>query len=145
MDIIEITDEYVKYDISDMQSPICRLEDFYRDSGILNFLDVLVQHSDIGPEDIVILPQHILRNKKTRERLEEAIEITWREYNVDRNSGTYKRNKPHKYSKPHSLSQFDKNTLSMHFLNLAPTDCEEVPDDQCWVKKNLTITRGKRK
>lgn len=144
MDIIETTMDYIKYDISDLTPPLARLEDFYRDSGILNFLNAYVAQYKLEPDEFVIVPQQVIANKNTIEKLKEAIRITWREYNVDRNTGTYKRNKPYKYKNPRKLNKSDEYALEMHFLNLIPKENEGVPDDECWVKTKLEITHKQR-
>lgn len=144
MDFISSDEKYIKYDISDMKAPILRLEDFYHEAGILNLIEAIVQQFGVEKKDVICLPQQVLVNPKTGKKLESIIEETWEWYNVNRHDGVWKKGGPKKYKTKHPLSHYDKNTLSMHFLNLTPETSEEVPEGECWIRREMKVLKGAR-
>lgn len=130
---------YVKINIKDLKAPIGCWGDLYTKLGIIDIFYDRAEELKIGHKNY-ILPQHILCNDRTFDKLIALIRESWIWYGIDRRTGKLKkRSTEARHKNPKKLTRSDEGALGMDALGWSPSTVlgDEVPDDEIWLDLDL--------
>lgn len=135
--------KYTVIDVSHLKAPIGCWGVLYRELKIIPIFHQRAEELQIGHKNY-ILPQHILCNDKTCQKLLNIIRESWEWYAIDRRTGDFKRQGPHvRHKKKTPIHRGDESALAMDALCWSPSINEEVPDDVLWLDLDLRPIRSK--
>lgn len=135
--------KYTVIDVSQLKAPIGCWGVLYRELKIIPIFHQRAEELQIGHKNY-ILPQHILCNDKTCQKLLNIIRESWEWYAIDRRTGDFKRQGPHvRHKKRTPIHCGDESALAMDALCWSPSINEEVPDDILWLDLDLKPIRSK--
>ena len=130
---------YVKISIKDLKAPIGCWGELYKKLGIIDIFYSRAEELKIGHKNYV-LPQHILCNDRTFNKLIALIRESWIWYGIDRYTGKLKkRSTETRHKNPTKLTRSDESALGMDALAWSPSTVlgDEVPDDEIWLDLDL--------
>lgn len=137
-DITAPVKQYTVIDVSTLEAPIGCWGALYKKIGIIPIFHRRAEELNIGHKNY-ILPQHILCNDATCNKLLDLIRESWEWYSIDRRTGEFKRPSVqhirHKTKKP--LHRSDESALAMDALCWSPKIDERVPDGLLWLDLDL--------
>ena len=135
--------KYTVIDVSHLKAPIGCWGALYRELKILSIFQQRAEELQIGHKNY-ILPQHILCNDKTCQKLLNIIRESWEWYAINRRTGEFRRQGTYiRHKKKTPIHRGDESALAMDALCWSPSIREEVPDDVLWLDLDLRPIRSK--
>lgn len=138
----ETKNKYMVIDVSHLKAPVGCWGVVYRELGIIPIFHARAEELNIGHKNY-ILPQHILCNEKTLDKLMAMIRESWMYYSIDRNTGDfkYKNRKYVRHKTKTPIHHGDEGALAMDALCWSPSIDNDVPDDVFWLNLDLVPIR----
>lgn len=133
--------EYTVIDVSHLKAPIGCWGALYRELDIIPIFHKRAEELKIGHKNY-ILPQHILCNDATCDKLLAIIRESWEWYAIDRSTGEFKRKGSHvRHKNKKAINRGDEAVLAMDALCWSPSINNDVPDGVLWLDLDLVPIR----